>query len=65
MNKFGKLRELAVDGKVDAEPLYVSGLSVAGQAHNVLIAATEHASVYAFDADSGTQLWKVSTLGRE
>ena len=25
--------------------------------------ATEHGSVYAFDADTGTQLWKVSTLG--
>jgi outer membrane protein assembly factor BamB len=27
--------------------------------------ATEHGSVYAFDADTGTQLWKVSTLGAE
>ena len=63
MNTFGKLRELAVDGKVDAEPLYVSGLGIAGQSHNVLVAVTEHASAYAFDADSGAQLWKVSALG--
>ena len=62
-NGFGKLRELPVDGKVDGQPLYVSGLSVAGQAHNVLIVVTEHGSAYAFDADSGTQLWKVSALG--
>jgi hypothetical protein len=62
-NTFGKLRELPVDGKVDGQPLYVSGLSIAGQAHNVLIAVTEHASVYAFDADAGTQLWQVSALG--
>jgi hypothetical protein len=62
-NTFGKLRELAVDGKVDAQPLYVSGLSIAGQAHNVLIVVTENASAYAFDADSGTQLWKVTALG--
>lgn len=62
-NGFGKLRELAVDGKVDGQPLYVSSLSVAGQTHNVLIVVTEHASAYAFDADSGTQLWKVSALG--
>ena len=62
-NTFGKLRELAVDGKVDAEPLYVSGLSIAGQTHNVLIVVTENASAYAFDADTGTQLWKVSALG--
>ena len=62
-NTFGKLRELPVDGKVDGQPLYVSGLSVGGQPHNVLIVVTEHGSAYGFDADSGTQLWKVSALG--
>ena len=30
---------------------------------NALYVTTEHGSVYAFDADNGTQLWKVSTLG--
>jgi hypothetical protein len=60
---FGKLTELAVDGKVDAQPLYVSGLSIAGQTHNVLITVTENDSAYGFDSDSGTQLWKVSALG--
>jgi hypothetical protein len=63
VNGFGKLRELPVDGKVDGQPLYVSSLSVAGQTHNVLIVVTEHGSAYAFDADSGTQLWQVSALG--
>ncbi len=63
VNTFGKLSELTVDGKVDAQPLYVSSLSVAGQTHNVLIVVTEHGSAYAFDPDSGTQLWKVSALG--
>ncbi len=63
VNNFGKLRELPVDGKVDGQPLYVSSLSVGGQPHNVLIVVTEHGSAYAFDADSGTQLWKVSALG--
>ena len=62
-NGFGKLRELAVDGKVDAQPLYVSSLSVGGQSHNALIVVTEHGSAYAFDPDSGGQLWKVSALG--
>jgi hypothetical protein len=61
---FGKLRSLPVDGKVDAEPLYLSGQkNIAGGTHNVLYVATEHDSVYAFDADSGTQLWQVSLLG--
>jgi outer membrane protein assembly factor BamB len=36
---------------------------VGGQSHNVLYAASEHDSVYAFDADTGTQLWKTSVLG--
>jgi hypothetical protein len=59
---FGLLRTLAVDGKVDAQPLYVSKLSVAGTVHNVVYAATEHDSVYAFDADTGAALWHVSLL---
>ncbi|MGH3429638.1 MAG: hypothetical protein ACRDQZ_19065, partial [Mycobacteriales bacterium] len=60
---FGLFRMLATDGKVDAQPLYVGGLSVQGAAHNVAFAATENDTVYAFDADSGTALWKVSLLG--
>ena len=61
---FGKIRSLSVDGKVDAQPLYLSGLqNVAGGTHNVVYVATEHGSVYAFDADGGAQLWKVSMLG--
>jgi Immunoglobulin I-set domain len=60
---FGLLRNLMVDGKVDAEPLYLSQLSFGGGTHNVVFVMTEHASAYAFDADTGAQLWKVSLLG--
>jgi len=61
--KFGKLGLYSVDGLVDAQPLYVSNVAVpANGTHNVLIAATEHDSVYAFDADSGAQLWHSSML---
>jgi hypothetical protein len=60
---FGLLRNLTVDGKVDAEPLYLSQLSVAGGVHNVVFIVTEHDSAYAFDSDTGAQLWKVSLLG--
>ena len=59
---FGKLRNLMVDGLVDAQPLYLSQLAVAGAMHNVVFVATEHDSVYAFDADTGAILWKVSLL---
>jgi hypothetical protein len=60
---FGKLGFLTVDGLVDAEPLYVSNLSLGGTAHNVVFVVTEHDSVYAFDADTYAQLWKVTALG--
>jgi hypothetical protein len=62
-SSFGLLRTFPVDGKVDAQPLYLSSLTVGGQTHNVLYVATEHDSVYAFDADTGAQLWKTSVLG--
>ncbi|TLY70198.1 MAG: pyrrolo-quinoline quinone [Gammaproteobacteria bacterium] len=60
---FGKLRFLATDGRVDAQPLYLAALSLQGAAHNVVFVATENDSVYAFDADSGALLWHVSLLG--
>jgi len=65
---FGKKGEFTVDGKVDAQPLYLSQVTIGGQKKNVLYVVTEHGSVYAFDADSingmtSTFLWKASTLG--
>jgi hypothetical protein len=59
---FGLLRTLAVDGKVDAQPLYLSALTVQGAAHNVVFAAAESDSVYAYDSDTGMLLWHVSLL---
>ena len=66
--QFGKKGEFTVDGKVDAQPLYLSQVTIGGQKKNVLYVATEHGSVYAFDADSingmtSAFLWKISTLG--
>jgi outer membrane protein assembly factor BamB len=62
-SKFGLLRTLTVDGKVDAEAVYLSNLVVSGQQQNVVFVVSEHDSVYAFNADTGTQLWKTSILG--
>lgn len=61
-SSFGKLFVISTDGKLDAQPLYLPNLSIAGKNHNVLFVATEHGSVYGFDADTGTQVWQVSTL---
>ena len=62
-SKFGLLMTLPVDGLVDAQPLYLSNLTAGGQQRNVVYAVTENDSVYAFDADSGSQIWKTSILG--
>lgn len=60
---FGKTAFLSVQGLVDAEPLYVSQLTIARAKHNVVFVATEHDLVYAFDADTSARLWQVSLLG--
>jgi hypothetical protein len=62
---FGKLFSYLLDGYEYGQPLLVSNLTINGGTHNVVFAATENDSVYAFDADSygnGTPLWQVSLL---
>jgi len=60
---FGKTGFLPVDGKVDAQALYLDQVKIGNQAvHNALFVVTEHDSVYAFDADSGKVLWQKSLL---
>ncbi len=61
---FGLLNMYPVDGKVDAQPLLISGMvSPDGTSRNLLYVATEHDSVYALDASTGTQVWKTSIIG--
>jgi hypothetical protein len=62
---FGKLFAFPLDGLSFASPLYVANLNIPGQGyHNAVYVATEHDSVYAFDADglSATPLWHVSFI---
>ena len=60
---FGVLFSVPVDGKVDAQPLYLSAVGIPGKGtFNVLVAATEHDSIYAVNADTGALLWSRSML---
>ena len=62
---FGKLSSCPVDGQIYGQPLYVSNVAMGGgQFRNVVYVATEHDSVYAFDADAVPcqQIWKTSFL---
>ena len=61
---FGKLFSCTVDGAIYAQPLWVANLTVNGALHNVVYVATEHDSLYAFDADTSPcePLWQVSLI---
>jgi hypothetical protein len=61
---FGKLFSCTVDGAIYAEPLWVAQLSVGGSVHNVVFVATQHDSLFAFDADTSPcqLLWQVSLI---
>jgi hypothetical protein len=61
-NTFGLAWSASVDGVVNAQPLYMNGLSINGVPHNVAFFATANDSVYAFDGDTGAQLWQVSLI---
>jgi hypothetical protein len=62
VNQFGLVASRDVEGRIYAQPLYVSGVQIAGKAKNVVYVATMHNWVYAFDADDLTPgagpLWK-------
>ena len=62
-SSFGKLFSVSLDGKVDAQPLYLSQLTLPNQGvRSVVLAATEHDSLYAIDAANGAVLWHSSFL---
>ena len=61
---FGKLFSCQADGAIYAQPLWIPNLHVAGTPHNLIVVATQHESLYAFDADAApcTTLWHISLI---
>src|SRR5579862_3087436 len=62
---FGSLFSCNVDGYVSAQPLYVPAVTINGATHNVVYVATEHDSIFAFDADNmncQAPLWQVNLI---
>jgi hypothetical protein len=64
-SSFGKLFSYPLDGFAYASPVYASSVSIPGQGtHEVVYVATEHDSIYAFDATgrTATPFWKDSFI---
>jgi hypothetical protein len=67
-NTFGKLFSQPVDGYILAQPLILPNINIPGRGiHNLVMAATENDSVYAFDADNAAgpnaqPLWHASFI---
>jgi hypothetical protein len=61
---FGKVFSCQADGAIYAQPLWVPRVTINGSPHNVIVVATQHDSVYAFDADSSpcATLWHANLL---
>lgn len=51
-------RRVAIDGTVDSSPIYVSGVRVRGQVHDLLVMTTTYGKTLGLDAGSGAQLWR-------
>ena len=63
-SSFGKRFACSIDASAYAQPLWVAGANIGGGTHNVIIAATQHDTVYAFDADASPcqTYWSQSLL---
>ncbi len=60
-NNFGHLFSTPIDYQALAQPLYMPDVAIPGQGtHNVVYVVTQSDSAYAFDADTGAQLWYAS-----
>ncbi len=57
---FHKVGELRVDDKIEASALYVAAVNTGAGTRDLVIVATTNNTVYAFDANTNTQIWAKS-----
>ena len=56
-------QQVALDGTVDASPIYLHAVHVNGGTHDVFFATTTYGKTLAIDADSGKILWRFTPSG--
>jgi hypothetical protein len=55
--------QIHLPGTVDSSPIYLHGVSVAGQTRNVIVLTTTYGKTIALDASSGKTLWTFTPAG--
>ena len=57
---FGRLFTASINYVSQAQPLYMPNVNIAGGVHNVVYVVNQVDDVFAFDADTGAQLWWIN-----
>ncbi len=66
VDQFGRVGQVKVDGAVYAQPLVKTGVDVPGLGmRDLVIVATQHDSVYAFDANTLEEVWQRTFIAPE
>ena len=60
-----KRQQVALDGTVDASPIYLHGVTVNGTAHDIFFVTTDYGKTIAIDANDGSILWRYTPQGYE
>src|SRR5438477_8075204 len=58
-----KRQRVALDGTVDASPIYLRGVTVHGRRHDVFFVTTSYGKTIAVDAANGAILWRFTPNG--
>jgi len=59
----GNRQQVSLPGTVDASPIYLRGVTVAGASHDVFFVTTTYGKTLAIDAGSGDTLWTFTPDG--